>query len=150
MSCPKSKRISAYLDDELQAADNAALEAHLPVCRKCSAAIGEMRSLRAAFRQTERHQAPFGFAARVMARVAESESKKSSWRVPLPVRFAEAAVLIAVIMVGILSGRVITNTSAKLNPANITSSLSLDMFEATPPGSLGNVYLALTEAEHEK
>jgi hypothetical protein len=33
---------------------------------------------------------------------------------------------------------------------NISSSFSLDVFDATPPGSLGGAYLALTEVKNEK
>jgi anti-sigma factor RsiW len=150
MSCPKSIQISAYLDGELKDADKIALEAHVPGCEKCSAALSEMRSLRAAFAQTERHKAPFGFAARVLARTAELEKRKSPWIAPLSVRFAEAAVLLAVITVGILAGRVMTTSSPAMKSTAIASSLSLDIFDATPPGSLGNAYLAMTEVRNEK
>src|SRR2546423_14692201 len=36
-------RLSEYLDGELGAADVAALEAHLPACADCRAALGELR-----------------------------------------------------------------------------------------------------------
>ena len=150
MSCPKVKLISAYLDAELQGSDKAALETHLQGCAQCETALKDMRSLRSAFANRSRHQAPFGFAARVMARTAEFEKRRASWRVPLFVRFAEAAVLLVVITVGILAGKVMTNSSSAARTTNITSSLSLDMFDATPPGSPGNAYLAMTEAGNEK
>ncbi len=150
MSCPKSILLSAYLDEELKESAKVALEAHLPGCALCSAALSDLRSLRAAFANSERHQAPYGFATRVMARAAELEKKKSPWLVPLSVRFAEAAVLVLVITVGVLAGRVMTNISTTAQPTSIASSLSLDVFDATPPGSLGGAYLAMTEARHEK
>jgi len=150
MSCPKSILISAYLDEELQGSDRAALEAHLPGCAECGAALQDMRSLRAAFVNAERYQAPYGFVTRVTARAAELEKKKSPWHAPLFVRFAEAAVLLVVITVGILAGRVMTNGFSATNTPTIASSLSLDMFDATPPGSLGGAYLAMTEARNEK
>ena len=96
---------------------------------------------------SERHPAPYGFATRVMARTAELEKKKAPWLVPFFVRFAEAAVLFIVITVGILAGKVMTNSSSAANTTNIASSLSLDMFDATPPGSLGGAYLAMTEVQ---
>ncbi len=150
MSCPKSILISAYLDEELQASDRAALEAHLQGCAECGAALEDMRSLRAAFANAERHQAPYGFATRVMARAAELEKKKTPWHVPLIMRFAEAAVLLVVITVGILAGRVMTKGSLATNTPTVASSLSLDVFDATPPGSMGGAYLVMTEAENEK
>ena len=150
MSCPKTKLISAYLDAELRGSDKAALESHLQGCVQCGTALKDMRSLRSAFANTERHQAPYGFAARVMARTAEREKTRAPWRVPLFVRFAEAAVLLVVITVGILAGKVMTNSSSAAPTTNIASSFSLDLFDATPPCSLGGAYLAMTEVRNEK
>ncbi len=150
MSCPKTKLISAYLDAELRSSDRAALETHVQGCAQCGAVLTDMRSLRAAFAAIDRHQAPSGFATRVMARTAELDKKRSPWFAPFAVRFAEAAVLLVVITVGILAGRVMTNSSPAARAANIASSFSLDLFDATPPGSLGDVYLAMTEVGNEK
>jgi len=150
MSCPKSILISAYLDEELQGSDRATLEAHVKGCNRCSQSLEELRSLRAAFSTTQRHQAPYGFATRVMARTRELEKQQTPWHVPLIMRFAEVAVLLLVITVGIFAGRVMTNGSSTTNTPTIASSLSLDMFDATPPGSLGGAYLAMTEARNEK
>jgi len=162
MSCPKTKLISAYLDEELRSSDRAALETHLPGCAECGAALMDMRSLRAAFKNTDRHQAPYGFATRVMARTVELKSpspyplpsgeriKVRGWFTPFSIRFAEAAVLLMVIFVGIMAGSFMTNGSSMTQPANLASSLSLDLFDATPPGSLGGAYLAMTEASNEK
>jgi anti-sigma factor RsiW len=149
MSCPKTKLISAYLDKELGLGEKTVFEAHVQGCASCSHTVEEMRSLRAAFANVERHPAPYGFATRVMARTAELEKKEAPWFVPFFVRFAEAAVLLVVITVGILAGKVMTNSSPATT-TNISSALSLDMFDATPPGSLGNAYLAMTEAQNEK
>jgi anti-sigma factor RsiW len=150
MSCPKTKLISAYLDKELGLGEKTAFETHLQGCNRCSHTLEEMRSLRAAFANSERHPAPYGFATRVLARTAELEKKKTPWFVPFFIRFAEAAVLLIVITMGILAGKVITGSSSSANTPNIASSLSLDLFDATPPGSLGGAYLAMTEAKNEK
>jgi anti-sigma factor RsiW len=150
MSCPKTKLISAYLDKELGLGEKATFEAHMQGCTRCSHALEELQSLRVAFANTERHQAPYGFATRVMARTAELEKKKMPWLVPLFVRFAEAAVLIIVISVGIFAGKVVMNSTSATITTSIASSLSLDLFDATPPGSLGNAYLAMTEVTNEK
>ncbi len=149
MNCPKTKLISAYLDNELRLGEKTAFEAHVLGCYRCSQSLEEMRSLRAAFSTSQRHQAPYGFATRVMARTRELEKQQTLWHVPLIMRVAEAAVLLVVITVGIHAGRVMTNGSTANTPT-IASSLSLDMFDATPPGSLGGAYLAMTEARNEK
>lgn len=150
MSCPQKERISAYVDNELGLGEKAAFEAHAHGCDRCSRSLAELRSLRSAFSNAERHEAPYGFAARVMARTAERENKKAPWHVPLFVRFAEAAVLLLVITVGIVTGKVMTNSSSAALTTNIASSFSLDLFDATPPGSLGGAYLAMMEAGNEK
>jgi len=150
MSCPKTKLISAYLDKELGPGEKNAFEAHVQGCTGCLHALEEMRSLRAAFANVERHPAPYGFATRVMARTAELENNKAPWFVPFFVRSAEAAVLLFVIFVGILAGEFMTKSSPALKMTSIASSLSLDLFDATPPGSPGGAYLAMTEVSNEK
>jgi anti-sigma factor RsiW len=150
MSCPRTELISAYFDEELGLPEKTAFETHLQGCGSCSRALLGLRSLRAAFSGSERHPAPYGFAARVMARTAELERKKTPWFVPLFIGFAEAAILLIVITMGIVAGKVMTNGSPAVMTTNMASSLSLELFEATPPGSLGGAYLAMTEAKNEK
>jgi anti-sigma factor RsiW len=162
MRCPKIKLISAYLDQEAGLHEKTAFEAHVQGCNICSHTLEEMRSLRAAFATAERHPAPYGFASRVMVRTAALESpspypiplgeriKVRGGFVPLFIKFAEAAVLLIVITVGILAGRAMTYNYSSAKTTNMASSLSLELFDATPPGSLGGAYLAMTEVSNEK
>ena len=62
----------------------------------------------------------------------------------------EAAALVLVIAIGAAAGTFITKGLIAQQAANLASSMSLDLFDATPPGSLGGAYLAMTEADHEK
>ncbi len=150
MKCPNSENISAYLDGELEEKKQVSLETHLKGCSRCANALEEMRSLRTAFKGVGHHQAPYGFSTRVMARTAALDRKKSPWFVTALIKFAEAAVLLMLIVVGILTGKVVTNGSSTQKSANITASFSLDLFQATPPGSLGDAYIAMTGTSHEK
>jgi len=162
MSCPKSKLISAYLDQEMELREKTAFEAHVPDCNVCSQKLVELRSLRAAFSSSVHHQAPYGFATRVMARTRAMDSPSPSplpsgerikvrgGFVPLFIGFAEAAVLLMVISAGIFAGTIMTNGSPSMKKMNMASSLSFDLFDATPPGSLGGAYLAMTEVKYEK
>jgi len=150
MSRPKTKLISAYLDKEMGLGEKSTFEAHVQGCNDCAQTLEEIKALRAAFAKAERHSAPYGFATRVMARTAALERKKSPWFVPFFIRFAEAAALIIVITIGILAGKIMTNGSEAEKTTNIASSLSLDLFAATPPSSLGGAYLAMTEVGNEK
>ncbi|HET7318469.1 MAG TPA: hypothetical protein VFK23_04960, partial [Nitrospirota bacterium] len=65
-------------------------------------------------------------------------------------KFAEAAVLLFVIFIGIAAGSFIMKGLPSQNATSLASSMSLDLFDAAPPGSLGGAYLAMTEANHEK
>jgi hypothetical protein len=109
-----------------------------------------MQSLQQSFSAAERFKAPYGFATRVVARTAKLDRKKAPWFMPMFAKFAEAAVLVLVIVIGAAAGTFITKGLAAQQASNLVSSMSLDLFDATPPGSLGGAYLAMTEADHEK
>lgn len=149
MNCPRPEDISAYSDREITHEARTRIESHLKVCASCAAMLAEMQSLHAAFSRAERYPAPFAFSTRVIAR-ATAGRKRSSWTVPAIVRFAEAAILLLVITAGILTGKVMMNGDTAGSNASVASSFSLELFDAVPPGSLGNAYLAMTESGHEK
>ena len=148
MKCLKAERISAYLDNALEEKERASLEAHMKDCAQCAQALAEMQSIQQAFSAARRFQAPY--VTRVLERTAELDRKKAPWFVPMFAKLAEAAVLVLVIAIGTAAGTFITKSLAARNAANLASSMSLDLFDATPPGSLGGAYLAMTEADHEK
>ncbi len=150
MKCLKAEHISAYLDNTLEEKERASASAHLKDCAQCAQALAEMQSLQQAFSATGRFKAPYGFATRVLARTAELDRQKTPWFIPGFAKFAEAVVLVLVIAIGTAAGTFITKGLPAQNAANLASSLSLDLFDATPPGSLGGAYLAMTEADHEK
>jgi anti-sigma factor RsiW len=150
MKCLKTEHISAYLDNELEEKERASASAHLKDCARCAQALAELQSLQQAFSAAERFKAPYGFATRVLARTSELDRKKAPWFIPVFAKFAEAAFLALVIFTGIAAGTFITKGLTAQKAANLASSMSLDLFDATPPGSLGGAYLAMTEANHEK
>ncbi len=150
MKCLKFEAISTYLDDELEEKERISIESHLKRCAKCAGALEEMRSLRTAFKGAEYYRAPLGFSSRLLARTEALDKKKSLWFVPVVIRFAEVAVLLVVIAAGVLAGKFMMNGRPAQKAENITSSLSLDLFDAAPPGSLGGAYLAMTEVGNEK
>lgn len=150
MKCLTSENISAYLDNELEEKKRSSVESHVRDCTRCAMALEEMRALRTSFAGAEGYRAPLGFLSRVLARTAALDRKRSRWFVPLLIKFAEVAVILIVIAVGIITGRAVTNGRSSQQAANINSSFSLDLFDATPPGSLGGAYLAMTEAGNEK
>jgi anti-sigma factor RsiW len=150
MRCPKSKRISAYLDHELTDHERTLFETHLKNCDRCSHELQEMKALQAVFSTATRYKAPYGFSTRVVARAMSQKDKRAPWFVPAMIEFTEALVLVIVISIGFTAGKLLLNGQSTPKPANIASTFSLDIFEPAPPGSLGGAYLAFVEAGNEK
>ena len=149
MKCSKTRQASPYIDGELSSEAKALFEEHAVKCPACGERLEKLRTVRILFAHADRYQAPHGFKARVMAGTREREAKRSFF-FPSFVRTAEAAVLLAVIVLGIVSGRFLTSTVMNQRMGNLTSSLSLDIFEPAPSDSVGGVYLAMTEVRDEK
>lgn len=150
MKCSKAhKLISPYVDGELAERDIESLEDHLKVCHKCRTEFEEGRVLHHLFANSDKFKAPYGFHTRVMANISSGKIRGSS-KIPFFVRFAEGFVIIVVIALGILSGSFLTKGYMPDKARDIMASLSLDVFDPAPPGSLGGVYLAMTEVRNDK
>lgn len=150
MKCSKAhKLISPYIDGELPESDIKTLEDHIKVCLNCRAELEEGKQLHDLFSQTDMYKAPYGFHTRVMANLGSGNTEESP-RVPVLARFAEALTIIMVITFGILSGSLLIKGNQPDKAKDVIASLSLDVFDSAPPGSLGGVYLALTEVRNEK
>lgn len=150
MNCSKThKLISPYIDGELKARDKEAFEAHIKSCRVCSIAVEEARNQHNLFTSVEEFKSPYGFSTRVMANIASGKAKGFSWT-PLFARFAEVVVLLVMIFTGIISGSFLSDRFVNEKKTLIMSSFYLDIFDPTPPDSLGGVYLAMAEVRDEK
>lgn len=148
MNCAKAQGLlSPHLDGELAATARAELLAHLHACPTCRAEEGELRRLRQLFAGVERVAAPVGFSTRVMANLEPVAPSGLAWR-GLLTGVVEVAFLGIIIVSGIVSGNIL---ATRLNqPAGLTAALALDLFDPAPPDSLGGVYLAMLEVEHER
>jgi mycothiol system anti-sigma-R factor len=70
-------RLPAYLDQELDAANVAAIDRHLAACDACSAAFARQSNLRRALReQLTYHRAPAGLASRIRSQVTPAEPRR--------------------------------------------------------------------------
>ena len=59
MSCEWQEKIGLFVDDELQAADQQEISAHLSGCSECTAAVAEQLALKKAVRvAANRYSAP--------------------------------------------------------------------------------------------
>jgi anti-sigma factor RsiW len=140
------RRLSPYVDGELPAPEARKLELHLSGCQQCTAVYEEMVGVHRLFSGAQRFSAPQGFPAAVMEKVRDLPANPFSL-VPLFVRFAGAAAVVLAIAAGAVSGDVLMSSLVPhRGPEGTTvmTSLSLDSFEASPPGSLGYGYLSLT------
>jgi predicted anti-sigma-YlaC factor YlaD len=76
----REDQISAYLDRQLDAQENCAVEAHFQECRSCRAICDEMRELTLLFKEAE-HFEPSPFLwNRIAAGLYENASSGRSWR----------------------------------------------------------------------
>jgi negative regulator of sigma E activity len=102
--------LSAALDGELTAQEQAELNAHLAQCPSCSALSAQLTGLHRAMGELEDVPAPVGFADRVMAQVsAEGGSAQRGKVIPFPTQkrkrtpwkgWAAAAAVVAVVALG--------------------------------------------------
>ncbi|MEW5744630.1 MAG: zf-HC2 domain-containing protein [Nitrospirota bacterium] len=149
MNCPQRELLSAYNDGELNPGERERLKAHISACPACSRELGELASLRRLFGGAKRFTAPYGFSPRVMAHAGAQRAPRFAG-IPLFARLAETVVVLAMIFIGMVSGSMLAYTLAGPNTGSGSSLFSLELFEAAPPDSVGGVYLAMTEADHEK
>ena len=150
MRCKKAHGLmSAALDGELSAREQVSLTAHLQQCAVCGQKFHAFQEMHTLLQQAGQFPAPPALARRVMARLETTEAPP--FFAPLWMNFAEAAVLALVIGIGVVSGNLISNSLVGLrHPDRGIASMSLEIFEATPPDSLGGAYLAMLEVNHEK
>jgi anti-sigma factor RsiW len=140
------RRLSPYIDGELQAREARKLKSHLAGCQRCTADYEEMAEVHRLFAGAKRFCAPQGFPAAVMEKVEALPTKTFSL-VPLFVQFAGAAAVVLAIAAGAVSGDVLMSSLVPHRGPEgetVMASLSLDAFEASPPGSLGHGYLSVT------
>lgn len=150
MKCAKTKLASPYIDNELSEKDRGIFEAHIATCSECAGRVQAYQKARGLFSLAERYQAPYGFTTRVLAQAAAQEKKRLPRFFPLVTRLAEIAVVVIMLSAGVLAGRFVITSVMHQRMGNIASTLSLDLFEPTPPGSVGGAYLAMTETGHEQ
>ena len=153
------RKLNAFLDAELPAAERARVEAHLRECASCRQALDQLRRVAAALAQAPAPPpVPDGFAERLMARAARRAEQASHRPVvvrlwpsfSLAMRVAAAAMLALGIGLGALMGWDMSRTPSK--PSQLAAAADpnavyrLDYLSEAPDGSLAGVYLTLASA----
>jgi anti-sigma factor RsiW len=72
--------LSAYLEDDLSEADRSTVESHVAGCEVCSEDLRDLRSAVALLRRLPTPEPPPFLASRVMARIADGETRQGGWR----------------------------------------------------------------------
>lgn len=78
MTCPPFETLSAFADGQADAAETAAMKAHLPGCAACSASLSALGSARRALAAYAVPPTPAGLAARILAASGE---RRPWWQV---------------------------------------------------------------------
>jgi anti-sigma factor RsiW len=152
MRCTKVKTlISAYIDDELNSSEHSAFEQHLSACQDCGRALAEIGKVHRLFVNVETYKAPPTLITRIRANIRESQTARASFSLfTYTVRVAEVFFVMAILITGVLFGNILMKDVMPRPPENTSAFLALDMFDPTPPDTIGGVYLAMTENNHEK
>jgi anti-sigma factor RsiW len=149
MECRKAHRlITSSLDGELSIKERDFLAAHLKQCPACGKELSAFQGMHQLLLQSEQFSAPPYLVQRVMARLDDAQTRP--FFEPLWVHFAEALVIILVIGIGVVSGNLFSNSMGLHNSDQGIAAMSLEIFDATPPDSLSQAYLAMLEVRHEK
>jgi predicted anti-sigma-YlaC factor YlaD len=155
MKCTKIRKlISSYIDDQLGPDEKNDFVSHIRNCPGCRKALEEVQTVHELFTSAERFSVPYGFTTRVMANL-EAKEPSRWWAFfthrPLVLRTLEVAFALIVVMIGVISGNLLIadNVTTKQS-ATIQESFSLDLFQATPSGSIGGVFVKLVGATDEK
>jgi anti-sigma factor RsiW len=156
MKCSQiRKMISPYVDNELAPDELKLFTSHIQGCPACKEELEKIRSIHQLFACAERFEAPLGFATRVMAHVEETEEAGLFSRIrrlfairPLFLRTLEVAFALVIMLIGVVSGNLLVGDRTSGNMTSGTQTVvretfSLDLFQATPPDSIGGVYMRL-------
>jgi len=138
--------ISRHVDGRLDADEQVSYELHIRSCPACRTILEETRALHQMFASAQRFPAPYGFATRVLGNIEEMESSRLR-RFPgfksFFLRSAEVAFALAIITIGLVSGSLLLEDRMPVHrQVTVQDSFSLDLFQATPPNSIGGIYLA--------
>jgi anti-sigma factor RsiW len=148
------KMMSPYIDDALSPDQKKDFDGHIRSCAACREELEETRALHRLFASSQRFPAPYAFATRVLANLEEKEGGRLrsffGFR-PLFLRAAQVVFALVVMTIGILSGNLLLpQRTTPTGQTAVQQTFSLDLFQATPPDSIGGIYNTLMRPSHER
>ena len=157
MRCQAAREMfSEYIDEELTQEQKGAFDLHLKECPSCKRELEELVKVHKLFASAERFEAPYGFATRVMAHLEEPEKGAFSRLKHFVLgrafflRVVEVAFAFVIMLIGIMSGNLLVTDRASAVQPNVQEAFSLDLFQATPPGSVGGTFVRLAGVADER
>jgi anti-sigma factor RsiW len=155
MNCRHARKmISQFIDEELTRDEKKEFDSHIQSCASCRDELEETLALHELFASAQRFPAPYGFATRVLANLEEKERSRVRGILgfrPYFLRAAQVAFAIVVMTVGVMSGNLLLPESTDhVGQRAVQETFSLDLFQATPPGSIGGIYNTLMRPSNEE
>ncbi len=166
MRCKKiTSYLNAYTDGELPEKQRSIVEAHLESCKVCQARLDDIHKIGELFRGSlPVPPVPDGLAARI---TAEARKRKSVYRIKRPsaspswnpfrwiyafswpMRIAVCAtVFIAMIAGTFIDGKWVFEQNLNIKAED--NFYGMEWFNPVPPGSIGSIYIAITDQTHRK
>lgn len=145
------KHLSAYLDGELDARQNAQIQAHVAQCESCSLELARLRKAYDALLDGVKIAPDPFFITRLRARLAEDKTKTAGFRwnvqkLVFPASVA-AAIFIGAIL-GVQATKSVLSSPGAADPSD--EYFESETLAAVPSGSLTDSYLNLQETDAEE
>jgi anti-sigma factor RsiW len=157
MKCSRVREmISQYVDDELSPNEKVVFISHIQRCPGCKDELEEIQGVHRLFASAQTYAAPPGFATKVMAHLEEIEETSFSrlWHFltgrTFFLRTVEVALAMVIMLIGVMSGNLLVADRTPARQTSVGETFSLDLFQATPPDSVGGVYVKLMGASDER
>ncbi len=149
MNCHRAvKKLSAYLDRELNSRDRELIESHLEACETCRRELAAMRADWGSLKSLPRVEAPGSMELKVLKRLPVKDSPATLWANGMlsgqPARAAAVIALIIGIGIGVLMGQGLYSSTMAPQPqvsqVSVEESFSFDDFSASTPDSFTSMF----------
>jgi anti-sigma factor RsiW len=157
------KRLSAYQDGEISGKERERIAVHLEGCPACRSAYAELEQAWQWLEKISEIQASPGFEQRLFERINDVPEPHAWWHfhwVPwvdqwrLAPAMAAVLLLVGAVLGGYLGNVLVSGFSFKAVPVQVsradTDIVSLRVFSAAPPGTLGNGYLRMVNFSEDR